>query len=307
MEMKEERKVLRPWHGIIVFVVGVVLLATAGGLVQYYWGMLGLVITELMILLVGMVPALLWKQDLKEVFPLRRPRLRELFGTILLWGGSYLLVMIVTMVIACFFPEEVLGTSSAMMQMFQSVPFIISFFIVAVMPAVCEEAMNRGFIQYTLKGIKSDAAVVIIMGFLFGVFHLDPVRFLPTAILGGSLAYLLRKTGNILWPMVFHFINNALSVLSSYFSGEAATALELTSEAAFLSLGSCLIIGVLMPPCLLGASYLLKGNEELKAIPMKKIITGIVIAVILMVAMFITGAGIIGYSVANTSLLQDLL
>ena len=38
--------------------------------------------------------------------------------------------------------------------------------------------------------------------------------FLPTALLGGVLTYLMVKTENMIYPALFHFINNFMPGLS---------------------------------------------------------------------------------------------
>ena len=41
---------------------------------------------------------------------------------------------------------------------------------------------------------------VTAMGIIFGIFHLDFVRFIPTAVLGAALTYVMLETDNILLP-----------------------------------------------------------------------------------------------------------
>ena len=105
-------------------------------------------------------------------------------GTLLLWAGCFLSVMLVTLILMCFFPEGYLQVSSSINSVFSTVPAPLRFFIIAVMPAVCEEAMHRGFIQYSFQSIRRDWVIILCMGLIFGLFHMDPYRFLPTALLG---------------------------------------------------------------------------------------------------------------------------
>ena len=77
-----------------------------------------------------------------------------------------------------------------------------------------------------------------------------------------GLAYVMRKTNNILFPALFHFINNSLSFLSSLSasSQETQAAAEMMTEPSFivLSVGSYLIVGCLAPVLLFAGSYLLR-------------------------------------------------
>ena len=38
----------------------------------------------------------------------------------------------------------------------------------------CEEALHRGFIQYSFQSVRSDWVIILSMGFIFGLFHMDP-------------------------------------------------------------------------------------------------------------------------------------
>ena len=47
----------------------------------------------------------------------------------------------------------------------------------------------------------------------------------PTALLGGVLSYLMIRTENMIYPALFHFINNSVpSLLSGLLSGGTDTA-----------------------------------------------------------------------------------
>ena len=50
-----------------------------------------------------------------------------------------------------FFPKEIFAVSEGLNEVIYSVPLILSVFISSVMPAVCEEALHRGFILKSFK------------------------------------------------------------------------------------------------------------------------------------------------------------
>ena len=97
-----------------------------------------------------------------------------------------------------------------------SLVFLLSVFLIAVMPAVCEEAVHRGVIIHTLYPIRRKWLVVVIMGIYFGLFHTDPLRFLPTAVLGAAISYIMLETENMVYPSLFHFVNNFFPILMQY-------------------------------------------------------------------------------------------
>lgn len=269
--------------GLAVFFFVLLLLIFVAAPVQLVWGMWGLALTELMILAVAVIPALLCKWDLKAVFPLRLPTLRQIFGVFIIWFGSYLAVTAVSYFIIYFFPEGLWEISRQITELFRSTPFPVTLFIAALMPAVCEEALHRGFIQYTFGRLKK-WALVLVMGLLFGLFHLDPYRFLATSILGAAMTFLMAETQNLILPMLFHFINNAVSTFASFLNDPV-----LTAEVANISLaqaGAMLTFTAITPFLFLSGKRFLRANEDQAdaAARKREILAAAVVALLLLMA-----------------------
>ena len=90
----------------------------------------------------------------------------------------------------------------------------LSLFVFAVLPGICEEILFRGFVLRGLLKRFSAPAAIVGTAVLFGVFHFDMYRLLPTTMLGLVLGFLAWRTG-CLWPAILvHIANNALAVLS---------------------------------------------------------------------------------------------
>lgn len=257
------------WMGIVWFAIVMVVFVFVAAPIQYALGMWGVAITEIILLLMAVLPAIILKWDIKKVIPIRLPKLRQIFGTLLIWGGTYLIVIVSTMAIAYFFPEEVFSVSSGIGSLFNSVPPLISFFIVAIMPAICEETLHRGLILYTFKNVKQKWIIVIAMGIIFGVFHLDPVRSIPTGILGAAITYIMLETNNILLPMLLHFVNNAMSSLANMSNVGANLDAETVGEVAeqisgsTMTLGVYCVMAVAAPVLLLLGAALINGNRNI--------------------------------------------
>ena len=257
------------WMGIVWFAIVMVVFVFVAAPIQYALGMWGVAITEIILLLMAVLPAIILKWDIKKVIPIRLPKLRQIFGTLLIWGGTYLIVIVSTMAIAYFFPEEVFSVSSGIGSLFNSVPPLISFFIVAIMPAICEETLHRGLILYTFKNVKQKWVIVIAMGIIFGVFHLDPVRSIPTGILGAAITYIMLETNNILLPMLLHFVNNAMSSLANMSNVGANLDAETVGEVAeqisgsTMTLGVYCVMAVAAPVLLLLGAALINGNRNI--------------------------------------------
>jgi ABC-type Na+ efflux pump, permease component len=104
--------------------------------------------------------------------------------------------------------------------------------LVALTPAICEEALFRGPILRGLNTRIGPVAAVALTGLLFGVFHLELSRILPTALLGILLSLVALESGSILPAMLAHFLNNAsLVVLATLRVDEKLAAIGATASA----------------------------------------------------------------------------
>jgi len=306
MQTRTEKRILKPYHGIILFALVIVFLIFGATPIQEKFGMAGVALTELILLAMAIIPAIILKVDIKAMFPVRKPEIRQVFGVLLLWGGTFLLGILSTLVVGFFFPDGMAELSGAMNDIFTSVPMWAAYLIVAVMPAICEEALHRGFILTSMKVIRREWVIVIVMGLIFGIFHLDPYRFAATAILGMAITYVVLKTHNILMAALFHLVNNSLSVIMSFVSASLPNAPQQAETSAALSstmsIGSYLIIGAIVPFLILGGVFLLRTrveDEDPAVIKKRKgsIVKALVFSSILFVVMIVAGVGIIAGSV----------
>jgi membrane protease YdiL (CAAX protease family) len=87
---------------------------------------------------------------------------------------------------------------------------------VALGPAISEEVLFRGvFLAGTRKSLGTGATIVL-NGIVFGLFHVPAAtvfRFLPTAILGMLLTWVVLRTRSIWTGMLMHLLNNGSIVL----------------------------------------------------------------------------------------------
>ena len=82
----------------------------------------------------------------------------------------------------------------------------------AVTPAICEEALFRGPILRGLATRLSPLAAAVVTGVLFGLFHFDVWRFLPTGLLGVMLSLIALRARSIIPSMLAHAVNNGCLV-----------------------------------------------------------------------------------------------
>lgn len=258
LEKTKEPSKLNLWKVLVFFAALMAVFVFFGSYIQYRLGMGGVVITELMFLAASILFVRLQKILLRQVFPLHRPKGLALGSTAVLWAAAYLSMIIVNLILAYFYPAGVLGSGNSANLVITSIPWGIAFLVVAVLPAVCEEALHRGVIQYGVQNsLRNPWLIVLLMGLLFGAFHVSIWKFLPTAMLGAAMSYLLLRTGNMVYSCFFHFLHNGIQMLlllpSGYMMGAVpASSLE---ELAYgylrkilpVSIGLYLCFGAIIP------------------------------------------------------------
>jgi|GEM_PF-3528950 len=132
--------------------------------------------------------------------------------------GTCMLANIITSFILFFFSQ--FGVESEPPpSMMENTPisFVLNLFVMAVLPAILEELVFRGCVLRVLRPY-GDLYAIVISAVLFGLMH-GNLRQIPFAtIVGFVLGYLYVVTGNIWMPILVHFTNNAISVVSEYLS-----------------------------------------------------------------------------------------
>jgi membrane protease YdiL (CAAX protease family) len=91
---------------------------------------------------------------------------------------------------------------------------VINLIIVALIPALGEEILFRGVLLRLFKeAFKNVHIAVFVSAFVFSLIHLQFFGFFPRLLMGFVLGYLFVYTNNLWYPITFHFVNNAASVI----------------------------------------------------------------------------------------------
>lgn len=91
-----------------------------------------------------------------------------------------------------------------------------AIFVIAVIPAICEEFLFRGFLFRTLIQKLKPITVIIITSVFFALIHFNPIGLVPLLIISFYLGITAYYTKSILIPIILHFINNLISTLVTY-------------------------------------------------------------------------------------------
>lgn len=113
--------------------------------------------------------------------------------------------------------EIMLGTYANILNIQGPLDFVQVLLVMAVLPAIAEETLFRGFIQPLLRRHLNSHLAIIITSAVFALLHQQYLAFLSIFVLGCLLGY-LREWSDSIWPStILHFLNNASIVVLVYF------------------------------------------------------------------------------------------
>jgi len=264
--------------------------------VQMELELIGVAITEIMLLVMAVGAAILSKCRLRDVFPIVLTPPKKMLGIFMMYGGLYLAVIAGTTVMAQFMPslgDVSVNIASIGTQLSPAAAIVI----MAILPAICEESVFRGYILASFKsmpnlkiaGFSWKFITVILVGTMFGIFHLDPTRYLMTAILGAFFTYVAIESGSMFPSMLLHMINNLISVVAMYSLVNSVSASSKLEIEQYILYPTMQLIASCM--CYAGAAILLYffGWKIFKAVKVKRAFTvsAVVLSLVLMVGGYV--------------------
>ena len=131
-------------------------------------------------------------------------------------------------------PEWMLDIEESTGEMIESllvtdhpIELFFNILVIAVVPAIGEELVFRGWFQRKLTQALSNPHVAIwIAAIVFSAIHLQFEGFLARMVLGLVLGYLYFWTKNLWVPIFAHFVNNALQIVLQYYMSVDISHLE---------------------------------------------------------------------------------
>jgi membrane protease YdiL (CAAX protease family) len=195
-------------------------------------------------LLFILLPALIFAKsiyvDVNKIIRLKLPHISEIFlfsiGLVLLATllQSYLYIQnFILIKLADAFPlidkaknffdkiDSMVEETYASLLTYHSV-FEASFiiFVVAVIPAICEETFFRGFVQKSFELKYKPFFSALITAVFFGIYHFHPYQIIPLVMLGLYFGFAAYKTNSIFVPMSMHFLNNFIALMLFFVLGK---------------------------------------------------------------------------------------
>ncbi len=152
------------------------------------------------------VTLLVYKIRPKNTF---KPVQARLFPLILFMG---LLLMVILDGIMQLVP----GSNEALEKLLKDLVqqhFITAFLVLAVAAPLLEEYLFRGIILKYLLHKTTPWRAIMISSLAFALFHLNIWQGIGAFIMGMFFGYLYWRTGSLFYPVLLHFMNNALATL----------------------------------------------------------------------------------------------
>ena len=92
---------------------------------------------------------------------------------------------------------------------------------IAIGAPLGEEIMFRwGIMGHKLRRDSSVPTAILVSAMLFGLMHMNPAQVFFAAAMGIMLGILYWRSGNILWPIALHILNNSVACLQVWLLGD---------------------------------------------------------------------------------------
>lgn len=170
----------------------------------------------------------LWQRvALRRTFFLRSVAWAAVAGAALIGAGVYVLgVAALTAVTGGRLSAGLGDFAARLAALVSGQPWWVSWLVIAVLPAVGEELLYRGWALSAFVG-KMDsrrrvALAVVAQAVLFAVAHLMPERMPQTFVVGLALGWITIMTGSV-WPaIVGHLVHNSMPLMVLWVMGGVA-------------------------------------------------------------------------------------
>ena len=120
----------------------------------------------------------------------------------------------------------------------KSIPdLLVNLLMLALIPAIGEELIFRGCLQKIFGRWTGNHHIAIwLTAIIFSTIHFQFYGFMPRMFLGALFGYLLVWSGSLWLPILAHFLNNGIAVITAFWFQQQGMPLEKMFESEKLSL-----------------------------------------------------------------------
>lgn len=148
-----------------------------------------------------------------------------------------------------------------------SVPeLLLVVMVVAVVPAVSEEVMFRGFIQRSFEIKIKPFIAALVTALFFSLYHFNPYGLIPLAILGFYFGFAAYTSKTLIIPILLHFLNNFTAVMLYYIIGSEELIKSDVSAKSGEDLGFYSVVTILLTLLFIGLIVFIKKYYSQKQI-----------------------------------------
>ena len=149
------------------------------------------------------------KLPLAEALGLSRPPAAAVVAACLGVLGIGPLSEIVVSSLEKVLPRFTFGTIGALQEVSTTTPLWLLLPVLAGLPAFAEEIFFRGAFQ---RAFGAGPKAVLVSGFAFALFHVDPHHAVGVLPIGLFLAWTAARTSSVWVPVMAHVTNNTVSI-----------------------------------------------------------------------------------------------
>ncbi len=170
----------------------------------------------------ALVMAVMLTGSPRQTLLLRLPRWKMVFAAALLAVAMHPFIIVLGSLIEYLYPigDEMKQQFANLQTMSASADMGLLILCFAAVPAVCEELAFRGFVLSGCRNLGNNWRAIIVSAIFFGVAHGILQQSINACLLGIVLGYLAVRSGSLLPGVVFHFLHNAMMVLSAKITPE---------------------------------------------------------------------------------------
>lgn len=209
-------------ESLLVLVVALLLMVYLGGIMSLSHQVMGVVVPQFFIGVLPVLACIYIKGNAREIFKLNIPKGKDLLGSVCLYLGAGSLSLLISNLLSMAFPDNSQGLNEEYAKLLDGISFVPALLLIALIPAVCEELMFRGYMFTAFRQKMSLPKAIFFVSVLFGLSHMSLIKIIPTAVLGAALAYAIYKADSIAASSLIHFLNNAVSVFILYYGSNIA-------------------------------------------------------------------------------------
>jgi sodium transport system permease protein len=182
-------------------------------------GIRGQIVLNILGLFVGGSLLMIWRYRLepREALALRMPRPGVWLGVLLGAPSAMIVAVGLAQAAGHIFPvpEEMIEAFGQFILQ-DHIPLWQVIVFMAIIPGIGEEIAFRGVLLHGLRRRFPPVMLAVVTGLIFGAFHVELFRLIPTAYLGMILAGVTLATGSIFPAMLWHALNNAIALVPTH-------------------------------------------------------------------------------------------